>query len=467
MEDVVIKNGRLVLPSGIVEKDLYIRDGKVSCIGDCGAADRTIDASGKLVLPGLIDSHTHMEFPFMSEITADDFYHGTRAALGGGVTTIVDFVTPGRDEDPMEAYRKWRKKADPKVVSDYALHSILRNGKRSTLDRIKELIDEGVISFKLFMAYKNEFLLEDEVLYETIKEISKYGGIIGVHVENGLLVDKNVEELLRENKTSAVYHYYSRQEPIEIEAANRLATIASLIGKHVRLYMVHTSTFEAVDIFRQYRLKGYTFYNETTPNYLTYDYSILEDKYGYRYIMSPPFRTKEEVAGLWKRLSLGEVSLVGSDHCVYSDDQKKRHRDTVPPFNEVPNGTPGTETILPLLFTLGVKKGLLSLEHLVRLTSTNSAGFFGLSRSKGNLLPGFDADLVIIDPKKELTVSSETLHSNINYTILDGMKLSGFPDMTVLRGNIVYENGEITAEKGSGRYLRGKIEDVIFGNITA
>ncbi|KPV45178.1 MULTISPECIES: dihydropyrimidinase [Acidiplasma] len=457
MNDLLIKNGNICLPSGMVKKDLYIRDGKVSKIGDINEkADEVIDASGKLILPGLIDGHTHMDFPFMSEVTADDFYYGTMAALGGGVTTIVDFITPSKGENPLDAYERWRKKADPKVVSDYSLHCILRSGDKTSLDAVKPLIDRGVISFKLFMAYKNELLLDDESLYDAIKEIARHGGVTAIHAENGAIVDKRTEELLADGKIDPVYHYFSRPEIVEIEAANRIAAIASMIGRDVTLYMVHTSTYESVDIFREYRKKGYKFYNETTPNYLTYDYSVLEGEYGYRYIMSPPFRTQAEIDGLWSRLAMDEIYVMGSDHCVYSDEQKKRYMDKVPPFNEVPNGTPGTETILPLLFTNGYMKGKISMEQLVSVSSTNPAKLFGL-KNKGNLLPGYDADIVIIDPKKEFTVSYKMLHSNIKYSIFEGEKLYGFPEITILKGKKVMENGRILASAGSGKYVPGEI----------
>ncbi len=456
MSDMLIKNGKICLADGVIEKDIYIKDGKVQRIGSLTEhADETIDASGKLVLPGLIDGHTHMEFPFMSEMTADDFYYGTRAALGGGVTTIVDFITPSKGQNPMEAYKEWRNKADPKVVSDYGLHCILRSGERASLDSVKPLIDEGVISFKLFMAYKNELLLDDESLYDAISEITKYNGIVAIHAENGAIVDKLTEELLKDNKVDPVYHYYSRPEIVEIEAANRIAAIASIIGKEVKMYMVHTSTYEAIDIFRKYREMGYHFYNETTPNYLTNDYTVFQGKYGYRYVMSPPFRTQNEVKQLWSRVSNNQICVFGSDHCVYSDQQKKRHGNTIPPFNEIPNGTPGTETILPLLFTHGVLKGKITLQQLVSMTSRNNAALFGL-KNKGNLLPGYDADIAIVNPRKKFKVSANMLHSNIDYSIFEGEELQGFPDITVLRGEKAMEDGEILIKAGHGKYIRGE-----------
>lgn len=456
MDSMLIKNGTLYLSSGKVEADILVRDGKIQKIGhlDSEDADAKLDATGKIVIPGLIDGHTHMDFPFMNEVTADDFYYGTTAAVAGGVTTIIDFITPSPNEKLLSAYSKWRNKADSKVVSDFGLHCIIRDASVEILSDVHKLIEEGVTSFKLFLAYKNEFMMDDASLFRTIKTVSENGGTIAIHAENGNLVEELTNELLKHGKTGPVNHYFSRPESLEIEATNRIAVIASLVGKHVRLYIVHTSTKEAVEIMRGYRENGYMFYNETTPNYLTYDYKILEKANGYRYIMSPPFRREEEVEGLWNHLRLNNIFTVGSDHCAYSDDQKMRHGKVLPPFNQIPNGTPGTETILPLLFTNGVKKGRITMEQLVSTTSKNPSILFGLEDKKGDIKPGLDADLVIIDPKKEKTVTPEILHSNLNYTILEGTKLAGWPTVTILRGEVVYENGELKTKKGSGKYLK-------------
>ena len=320
----------------------------------------------------------------MKEVTADDFYYGTRAAVAGGVTTIVDFITPAKGQDLLSAYEQWRNNADPKVISDYGLHMIIRESN------------------------------------------------------------------------TKIYHYYSRPDIMEIEATNRIASIASMLGKDVKMYIVHTSTGEAVDIISSYRKQGFKFYNETTPHYLTLNTDFLKRPDGYRYVMSPPLRSDEQRTKLWMRLASGDIFTVGSDHCVYSDAQKKRYREEVPPFHEIPNGVPGTETILPILFYYGVKKGIIGMERFIEVTSYNPARLFGLYPRKGTIMPGSDADFAVIDPNRKVRISADVLHSNINYTIYEGMEVEGWNIMTIRRGEIVYEEGQVIGMKGSGKYIPGK-----------
>ncbi|AWR93716.1 dihydropyrimidinase [Acidianus brierleyi] len=455
--DIVLKNAKIFTSSGPIEGDIGIKDGKIVKIGDIQEQYiKTIDLSGKYVIPGLIDGHTHMEFPFMSEITADDFYYGTKASIAGGVTTIVDFVTPSHGQDLISAYEKWRGNADPKVVSDYGLHMIIREINSNVLEQIPSVINKGVVSFKLFMAYKNELMLPDGDLYKLIKKISDFGGVTGIHAENGEIINELIQEFLKEGKVEPIYHYYSRPDILEIEATNRIASIASLVGKDVKMYIVHTSTGEAVDIISNYRKMGYKFFNETTPHYLTLNTEMLKRPDAFRYVMSPPLRSDEQRTKLWYRLASGDIFTIGSDHCVYSDLQKKRHMEKVPPFNEIPNGVPGTETILPLLYYFGVKKGIISMERFIEVTSLNPAKLFGLYPQKGTIMPGSDADFAIIDPEKKVRISPDVLHSNIDYTIYDGVEVEGWNVMTMRRGEIVYEEGQVIGKKGSGKYIPGK-----------
>jgi len=457
--DLLIKNAKVFTHAGPFEGDIAVKDGKIVKIaGDIQEqANETINLSGKYVVPGLVDGHTHMEFPFMGEVTADDFYYGTRAAVAGGVTTIVDFVTPAPKQDLMTAYKQWREKADPKVISDYGLHMIIREVNPTILEQIPEVIRNGVVSFKLFMAYKNELMLPDGQLYQLIKKISDNGGIVGIHAENGEIIYELIQQFLSEGKVEPVYHYYSRPDILEIEATNRIASIASMIGKNVKMYIVHTSTGEAVDIMSDYRKKGLKFYNETTPHYLVLNTDYLMRPDGYRYIMSPPLRSDEQRTKLWYRLASGDIFTVGSDHCVYNDAQKKRYQEKVPPFHEIPNGVPGVETILPLLFGLGVKKDIISMERFVEVTSYNPAKLFGLYPRKGAVLPGSDADFAVIDPNRKVRITPDLLHSNINYTIYDGLEIEGWNIMTIRRGEIVYEEGQVIGSKGSGKYMPGKL----------
>ena len=460
MLDLIVKGGRVFTSSDVFEKDIGIKDGKISAVSSSlsDPSAKVVDATGKFVLPGLIDGHTHMEFPFMGTVTVDDFYHGTKAAVAGGVTTIVDFISPANGQNLLDAYEVWRGNADPKVVSDYALHSIIREATDENLRQVPEMVRKGVTSFKLFMAYKGELMMEDGDLYKSIKTITDAKGVVAIHAENGEIISKLTEELLSEGKGSAIYHYYSRPEQLEYEAANRIAVIASTVGKAVKLYMVHTSTGEAVDVMSQYRKKGYMFYNETTPNYLIMDNEVLNRADGYRLIMSPPYRVKEQLDMLWERLAYGEIQMIGSDHCVYSDEQKKRYKQEIPPFNTVPNGVPGVETILPLMYYFGVKKDRISMTKLVEITSANVAKLFGLYPTKGSIMPGSDADLVIFDPKRKVRINADVLHSNIDYSIFDGLEVEGWPYQTIRRGEIVYEGGKVLAKPGSGSYIPGVAE---------
>lgn len=460
MLDLIVRGGKIFTAGDVFEKDVGIKDGKISeissSISDTSA--EVVDAKGKYILPGLIDGHTHMEFPFMGTVTVDDFYHGTKAALGGGVTTIVDFISPAKGQNLLDAYDVWRGNADPKVVSDYSLHSIIREASDENLKQIPEMVRRGVTSFKLFMAYKGELMMEDGDLYRTIQAITDAKGVVAIHAENGEIVSKLTEELLVGGKKEAIYHYHSRPEPLEYEAANRIAVIASTVGKDVKLYLVHTSTGEAVDIMSSYRMKGYNFFNETTPNYLIMDNDILNRQDGYRLIMSPPFREKDQLDMLWERLAYGEIQTIGSDHCVYSDEQKRRYKEEIPSFNEVPNGVPGVETILPLMFHYGVKKGRIDMQRLVEVTSANPAKLFGLYPRKGSIMPGSDADIAVLDPDRRMKISADVLHSNIDYSIFEGMEVEGWPHTTIRRGEVVFTDGEVTAKPGSGKYIPGTVE---------
>jgi len=457
MLDVVVKNAVLFTVSGRTEGDIAIKDGKIVRIGYVQEqADRVINAQGKYVFPGLVDGHTHMEMPFMGTVTADDYFTGSNAAVAGGVTTIVDFILPNKGEDLIAAFQRVKNSADSKAIVDFGLHMIIREATEKNLSQLKNLIlDLGVVSYKMFMAYKGELLVDDKTLFKTIREISKYGGVAGIHAENGEVIDELITQYVLEGKIDPVFHAYSRPEILEYEAINRVASMASVVPNS-RLYIVHCSIAEGADVMTNFRRQGLKFFTESCPHYFIFNIEALKRKDGYRFICTPPFRSEEQRTKLWQRLAAGEIFTIGSDHAAFSESQKKRFQDKPPSFHQVPNGVPGVETILPIMFNFGVRKGIISTEQLVEVTSYNPSRLYGLYPQKGTVMPGSDADLVILDPNKHVRISTDILHSNLDYTIYEGIEVDGWPVLTIRRGEIVHEEGQILGKKGSGKYIKGK-----------
>jgi len=457
MLDLVIKNAVLFTVSGRFEGDIAIKDGKIVKIGDVQEqSNKIVNAQSKYVLPGLVDGHTHMEMPFMGTVTADDYYVGSKAALAGGVTTIVDFILPSKGEDLITAYERVKGNADKKAIADFGLHMIIREATDANLSQLKKLIVElGVVSYKMFMAYKGELLVDDKTLFKTIREISKYGGVAGIHAENGEVIDEIITQFVLEGKVDPVYHAYSRPEILELEAINRVASMASVVPNS-KLYIVHTSIAEGADVMTNFRRQGLKFFTETCPHYLVFNVEVLKRKDGYRFVCTPPFRSEEQRTKLWQRLAAGEIFTVGSDHAAFTEEQKKRWSDKPPSFHQIPNGVPGVETILPILHHYGVRKGVISFEQLVEVTSYNPAKLYGLYPRKGAVIPGADADFVIFDPNKKVRISPDVLHSNLSYTIYDGIEVEGWTVATIRRGEVVHEEGQVFGEKGSGKYIKGQ-----------
>ena len=345
MLDLLLKNGKIVTESAVYEANIGVEGGKIATISKSisDSADRIIDAKGKLVLPGLIDAHTHMEMPFMGMTTADDFESGTVGAACGGVTTIIDLAVRPKGESLLHTYEIWRKKADPKVVIDYSFHLAPLEPDQTGL---KELIGLGVPSFKLFTAYKKDLYTDDGGIFEIMTEMAKYGGMVNVHCENGDLIEAKTRQLHAEGNTGAIYHARSRPPPVEAEAIQRVLRLAEMAGS--RVHIVHVSTKSGLDAIIEGRSRGLPVSAETCPHYLT----MTEEEYfkpnAERLIMSPPLRTKEEMAALWFGLARGQINTVASDHTVFTSAQKKKND-----FSQVPNGVPGTETILALLYSKG------------------------------------------------------------------------------------------------------------------
>ncbi|MFZ5634675.1 MAG: dihydropyrimidinase [Bacillota bacterium] len=454
---LLIKGGKVVFGGGTKESDILVKGDTIAAVGT-GLEDReaeVIDARGKYVLPGAIDVHTHMQLPFGGTVSADDFANGTKAAAFGGVTTIIDFAIQAKGETLKETVAKRRAEADGKVYIDYGLHVAVTDLTDDVMAEIPSIIESGCPSFKLFMTYQG-LAVDDGTLYFALKTASEAGGMVGVHAENMTLIDRMINKLLAEGKTAPMYHEVSRPVIAEAEAVSRAIMLAGDTGS--RLYIFHLSSGAGLEKIRAAREKGSPVFAETCPQYLL----LSRENYrepgfrGARYVMSPPLRGKEDQDALWAGLADGTLQAVGSDHCPFRTEQKKLGESA---FNKIPNGAPGVETILPLLYSEGVGKGRLKLERLVEAVSTGPARLFGLYPRKGAVLPGSDADLVILDPDKEVALSSETLHMNVDYTPYEGFKVKGYPVVTVSRGKVVCKYGEFYGRRGDGKFIsRGRID---------
>ncbi|MGA2789172.1 MAG: dihydropyrimidinase [Candidatus Bathyarchaeia archaeon] len=450
MLDLIIRNGKIVTGSDTFEGEIGIKDGKVVEVSKSSkeSASRVINAQGKLVFPGFIDGHTHMEMPFMGTETIDDFYHGTVAAACGGVTTIVDFATPSKGDTLLDAYKTWRMKADPKVTIDYGLHMIFRDFNPTNLSQVGALTAEGVVSLKVFMAYKGAFSMNDGSIFRVMEEAVKNGSLVGLHAENGEVIDCLVARYLSEGKIDPEYHAKSRPSLAEAEAVQRGIRLAEMA--HSPLYIVHVSTGLAVNEIKEAQTRGVPIYSETCPHYLTFTDEALRRPDGNRYIMSPPLRSEEDSAKLWQGLANGSIQTVGSDHAVFTLEQKNQHG-----FDKVPNGVPGTEQILPILYSQGIGKNIFSLNRLVQVGSSNAAKMYGLYPRKGTIAVGSDADIIIFDPQKKVRLSADNLHSNIDYSIYEDVTVTGYPVMTISRGDVIAENGQFSGKKGRGQFVKG------------
>lgn len=455
--DLIVKNGTVVTSTDTFEADIGIKDGKISDVKKkiTGPAETVIDAKGKYVLPGVIDPHTHMELPFMATTSADDFEAGTVAAAFGGVTTILDFAIQPKEKTFLETIELWRKKADPKVVTDYSLHVAVTNLTEERIAEIPKVLDSGVTSFKLFMTYRREGLIsEDWQLLEMLKASKDHKFLVQVHAENPSIEDYLKQKHLKAGKTSAEYHFRSKPNFVEGEAVRRATYFAEISGGN--LYIVHTTTKDALEAAESATRAGTKVYVETCPHYLM----LTEEKYlqpnGRFFAMSPPLRSKKDNEALWLGLAKEIVKTIGSDHCPFTSAQKDLGKDD---FTKIPNGVPGTEIILPILYSEGVGKDRITLNQLVKVTSCNTAKLFGLYPKKGAIAVGSDADLAILDPNLELELSPENLHTKIDYTIYEGLKVKGIPVTTISRGKPVILDRQFVGKRGEGQFVpRGLVK---------
>ncbi|MFQ5891598.1 MAG: dihydropyrimidinase [Candidatus Methanofastidiosia archaeon] len=454
MFDLVVKNGKVVTATDTYEADLGVVEGKISAIGKDLDGEKVIDASRMLVFPGGVDIHTHLDMPFMGMVSSDDFRTGTIAAAAGGTTTLIDFAIQGKGQSLREALTTWKKKGEGKAVIDYGFHVAITDLPEEVMAEIPEMVKEGVPSFKLFLAYKGSLMVDDGTFFNALVEARKHGALIAFHGENGDVVDILVRKMLSEGKTEPIHHAESRPEEAEGEATGRAIALAEMAKAPI--YVVHLSCSEALDKVKAARRKGLPVYAETCPQYLL----LSKDNYlepnwgGAKYVMSPPLRDKWNQEILWNGLLNGDLQVVSTDHCPFNfKGQKDAGKDD---FSKIPNGAPGIETRIPLIYSEGVSKERFSINRFVELTSTNPAKLFGIFPEKGTIAVGSDADLVIFDPKKEVVLGAENLHQNVDYTPYEGMKVKGYPVKTIVSGNLIIEDGEFLGKPGTGRYLKRK-----------
>jgi dihydropyrimidinase len=452
---VLIKGGRVVTADEDRIADIYIEDETVSQIGESldVQAARVIDATSKFVLPGGVDPHTHLDMPFGGTITIDDVESGQTAAAFGGTTCHVDFIIQPKGSTFAEAFDEWRAKANGKQVIDMGYHMAvtdLHGG--GTLEELATLPDQGLTSYKLFMAYKGAIMVDDETLFRVMQVAADTGALVMVHAEHGDSIDVLVKQALAEGHTEPEYHALTRPPETEGEATNRAIQLARVAG--CKLYVVHVSCQEAIEPIAIARKKGWEVWGETCTQYFFVDYSFLErpDFEGAKYVYTPPPRAKENQDRLWDAVASDVLSVVSTDHCAFLwDGQKSLGKDD---FSKIPNGGPGLENRLQMMHEFGVRHGRISLQRMVELLSTNPAKYFGLYPRKGTIAVGSDADIVVFDPEKKVTISASSHHSKCDYNLYEGTEVNGSPEVVMLRGKVLVEGDELVAEPGVGQFVK-------------
>lgn len=451
----LIKNGRIVTAVDDYHGDILIEGETITLIGQHLdiPADRVIDASDKLVIPGGVDPHVHLELPFGGTYSSDDFRTGTIAAAHGGTTTIIDFAVQYKGQSLIEGLDAWHRKAEGKTAIDYSFHLIITDLPDSRLPELKQVIlHEGVPSFKLFMAYPGVFLVDDGTIFKAMLAAGQAGGLVCMHAENGVVIDVLVKRALAEGKTAPKYHALTRSTKAEAEGTGRAIAIAEMAGAPV--YIVHLSCADALNKVREARDLGLPAYAETCPQYLFLDYSYYEQEgfEGAKYVMTPPLREKWHQDELWKGLRMDDLQVVSTDHCPFCfKEQKELGRND---FSKIPNGGPGIEHRVSLIYNGGVVGGRISLNRFVELVSTAPAKMFGLFPRKGTIAIGSDADIVVFDPHREVILSAATHHMNVDYSAYEGMKVKGTTEVVLSRGKVIIEGGQYLGTPGEGRFIK-------------
>src|SRR5438094_1228767 len=451
---VLIKGGRVITAAEDYVADVFIEGERISLIGESldVAADKVIDASGKYVLPGAVDPHTHLEMPWRGETTIDDFESGQTAAAFGGTTTHVDFCIQGRGQTFAEALEGWHAKREGKQVIDCGFHIAVTDLEEGgSLEELATLPGQGVTSYKLFMAYKGVLQVSDETLFKTMEVAAETGALVMVHAENGDAIDVLVKQALAEGHTEPHWHALTRPPETEGEATNRAIQLARVAG--APLYVVHVSCKESVEPIQLAREKGWDVWGETCTQYFFVDYTFLErpDFEGAKYVYTPPPRAKENQDVLWNAVRTDTLSAISTDHCAFLwDGQKTMGKDD---FSKIPNGGPGPENRPQRIHEFGARAGRISLNRMVELLSTNPAKLFGLYPRKGTIAVGSDADIVVFDPGRKVTISAKTQHSKTDYNLYEVTDGTGSPETVLLRGQVLVEGDELVAEPGVGQFV--------------
>jgi dihydropyrimidinase len=452
--DIVIENGQVVTPDGVHKYSIGIQGEKIAKISSEELdGTRTIDAADLVVLPGAIDPHVHFALPFQGTVSADDFYQGSVAAAHGGVTAFIDFAIHGKDVDILDHIQSRRDIADPDAIVDFGFHPSFTAETQKNLNYVKTLIEMGMPTFKLFLPYKREgFAVGDGFLYRMFQETAKYGGVVSIHAENADLVTYFMQEQEARGKVSWYQHYESR--PNIVESVSIATSMELAIDAGANLYVVHLSTGEGLEHMKRGQSAGHSMLVETCPQYLEFTNEFYKRDDGLNGIMTPPFRQAKDNDALWRGIEDGSVHCMGTDHCVFTKEQKLMGEEL---FSKVPNGAMGIETMLPYMFSEGVNKGRISLNRLAQICCENTATLHGFDQ-KGTIEEGKDADFAILDPNLKRTVSVENMHSNIDYTLYEGKELTGWPVMTISRGEVIMENGELKADRGRGKFVERKLD---------
>jgi dihydropyrimidinase len=451
---LLIRNADIVTVGSRTRADIFVEDETITRIGknlEAPPNAEIVDATGKLVFPGFIDPHVHIYLPFMATFAKDTHETGSIAALIGGTTTFIEMCCPNRNDDALEGYQLWKSKAQGKSACDYAFHMSVTKFVNETEPQLRQIVADGTASFKIFLAYKNFFGIDDAEMYQTMTLAKQLGVIVTAHCENAELVARLQQKLLTEGKTGPEWHEPSRPESVEAEGTARFTTFLENTG--ATGYVVHLSCEKALNAALAAKTRGVKVSVESVLPHFLLDKTYAERPgvEGMKHVMSPPLRAKHNQATLWNALAHGSIDTVGTDHCPFDTEQKLLGKDS---FTTIPNGIPSIEERVNLLYTHGVKRGRLDLDRFVDAASTRAAKLFGLFPQKGTIAVGSDADLVVYDTNYRGVVSVKSHHTNNNYNGFEGMEIEGRPSIVTVRGKIQVRDGQFVGERGRGKFLK-------------